>query len=54
MSEILTSSIWNQMNRTEECKPTAGPKLQYSIVALAIAAHEWEEAFWLRPALVGS
>ncbi|KAK7231131.1 hypothetical protein RIF29_45991 [Crotalaria pallida] len=25
MSAILTSSIWNQMNRTEECKPTAGP-----------------------------
>ncbi|CAL0324944.1 unnamed protein product [Lupinus luteus] len=25
MSAILTSSIWNEKNRTEECKPTAGP-----------------------------
>ena len=46
MSAILTSSIWNQMNPTEECKPTTGPKLLYSIVALAIAAHEWEDAFF--------
>lgn len=42
------------MNPTEECKPTTGPKLLYSIVAFAIAAHAWEDAFLLRPALVGS
>ena len=32
------------MNRTEECKPTAGPKRLYSIGWFAIAAYEWEDA----------